>query len=300
LKNFKKILLKRFLVIIGALIIDQLLGDPPNYLHPVGIFGSYVTFIQKRLYANSKIKGAVFFLSSLLLPIITALMLPTFLEVPFMGLLLARKSLQGSIRSIKELLIEGDLIAAREVLQQIVSRDVNALDEAGIVKAAIESLAENTNDAVISPIVNYLILGSPGLVSQKAVDTLDSMVGYKTDKYLKFGFVSAIADDIINRLSGIMMYIFGVFFLTKKKRSFQIVRSAMSHPSFNAGLVEALYAAVLGINLGGNYVSELKEKRPEINFGFEPQLEDLDRAIKLSDEILIGLLLTIGAICILS
>lgn len=291
MEKYKKIFIKRLSVVFLAIIIDQVISDPINEIHPVSHFGKFASWIEKLIYKDSKVHGAIFYLFSLFCPLVALSSLNTFSESVLVGLLLARKTLRLKIKDIEKALRVGDLDKAREILTSLVSREVKNLNATEIIQAAIESLAENTNDAVVAPIFWYLFLGIPGVVIQKTTNTLDSMVGYKTSSYIRFGYFSAKADDVINFLPANLLLIGALIIKpTLVVKLPKILNLARRYPSFNAGVAEASFAALMGIELSKNYSSSLKEIPPAISFGDDPRIDDLGKAIIIADQILLRVL----------
>ena len=166
--------------------------------------------------------------------------------------LVALRSLHDHVAAVATPLQAGDLDAARAAVSQIVGRDPALLDEAGIARAAIESLAENTSDGVVAPLVWGALFGLPGIIGYKAINTLDSMIGHRTERHEAFGWASARIDDVVNlvpaRLTGLL------FALLAPRRSEAIAcmfRDARRHRSINAGWPEAAMAGALGVRLSG-------------------------------------------------
>ena len=197
--------------------------------------------------------------------------------------ILAAKCLKVESMKVYNCLKENDLIAARHAVSMIVGRDTGRLDETGVAKAAIETVAENTSDGVIAPML-YTALGGPVLgFFYKAVNTMDSMVGYKNDRYLYFGRTAAKLDDIVNyipaRISALLMVV-SCFLCGKEfdgKRAWYIFkRDRYRHASPNSAQTEAVCAGALGIRLAGNasYFGKIVEK---------PYIGDAERAVETED-----------------
>lgn len=268
-------------------LLDLLLGDPYRLPHPVRLIGKGITFLEKRLLGESGSKkekevqkavgngnrevwqgrllvfGVLFF---------TVIMTAAVLEVsylvhPLAGLfcetvmtyqILAVKCLKTESGKVYEKLRDGDINGARKAVSMIVGRDTNCLDEGGIIRAAVETVAENTSDGVIAPML-YTALGGPVTgFFYKAVNTMDSMVGYKNDRYLYFGRAAAKLDDVVNylpaRISAHLMiaasFLCGGDF--DQKRAYRIYkRDRRKHASPNSAQTEAVCAGALGIRLGG-------------------------------------------------
>nr|WP_312870473.1 cobalamin biosynthesis protein [Gordonia asplenii] len=184
----------------------------------------------------------------------------------------------------------GDIEAARALVPSLCGRDPAALDESGICRATIESIAENTSDATVGPLVWAGLAGAPGVLAYRMVNTLDAMVGYRTPRYERFGWASARLDDAVNllpaRLSGALAAVLG----GRPRGALHAWRSdARRHPSPNAGVVEAAFAGSLDVTLGGTTVYPLHtEERPLLGSGRAPGVDDLRAAVALSRRVQYG------------
>ncbi|TMJ48562.1 MAG: cobalamin biosynthesis protein CobD [Alphaproteobacteria bacterium] len=171
--------------------------------------------------------------------------------------LLAQRSLDAHVRAVAEALEQKGIEAGRHAVSMIVGRDTASLDEAGISRAAIESLAENFSDGVVAPLFWLLVAGLPGIFSYKAINTADSMIGHKSDSYLAFGWASARADDLVNlpasRLSALWLVLASTALsgLSPRRAIAAVWRDAGRHRSPNAGWPEAAMAGALGLRLAG-------------------------------------------------
>jgi adenosylcobinamide-phosphate synthase len=273
---------------IAALIADRLFGDPECAPHPIRWIGRLITRTEKLLRKGGRatpgierLRGAaltavvvavVYLLSILLLYLAHRLWTPLFYtltiymiwaSISIKGL---EKEARGILKSLRRHGLEGDL-GARKRLARIVGRDTEELDTEGLFRATTESVAENTSDGVIAPLF-YLAIGGPALMlSYKAVNTLDSMCGYKDERYIDFGLVPARLDDVLNyipaRLSAALT-VLAAFILGYDWRGSLATawRDGRKHPSPNAGVVEAAVAGALGVRLGGpaSYGGVLTEK----------------------------------------
>ncbi len=267
-----------------AFLIDCLIGDPYWFPHPVRLMGAYIHFFEEkvRVWAktSAELKWAGFFLVATLCAI-------TFFSVFFLLRILYRQSfylglgieifllwtciayrcLYREVRKIGVSLKNGKVETARKQVSYLVSRDTEGLDEKGIVKAAAETALENISDGIIAPIFYMFIGGAPLAMLYKAINTMDSMVGYKNEKYMFFGFYAAKLDDAANyipaRLTGLLM-VFWAFLSGKDyKNGWRIMlRDAGKSKSPNAGWPEAAGAGVMGIALCGptSYFGEMVEK----------------------------------------
>ncbi|MFN3171851.1 MAG: adenosylcobinamide-phosphate synthase CbiB [Hyphomicrobiales bacterium] len=266
-----------------ALMLDSLFGEP-NWLwkrvpHPVVLIGQLIgwldrrmnnqehsPFRQKRVGITALIR-VIFVVAALAVGILALVwwvnpILAFVVTVLVGAIFLAQRSLHDHVEAVRAPLADNDLPAARQALSMIVGRDTENLDESGIARAALESLAENHSDGVIAPAFWMLIGGLPGIAIFKAINTADSMIGYKTERHLHFGWASAKLDDVVNLLParvsvGLITLSVAITGLAGQKGAFAwpdwatIRHDAPSHASPNAGWPEASYASALGIALGG-------------------------------------------------
>ncbi|MEK4031131.1 adenosylcobinamide-phosphate synthase CbiB [Pseudobacillus sp. FSL P4-0506] len=252
-----------------AFFIDRLVGDPPHLPHPVRWIGSLIYFLEKRLNQGTarRRKGVIMLVIVL---IVTGSLSYLFIfcfyslhpaagvaaEAAVIASAIACRSLKEAGISVYEPLQKGDMEEARMKLSYIVGRDTGHLDEGEITRGAIETVAENTSDGVTAPLFWALIGGAAGAMIYRAINTCDSMVGYKNDRYGQFGWASARLDDLVNwlpaRLTSLLMVLSFPESNYSKKQVWQIVRrDAKKHPSPNSGWCEAAVAGLLGIELGG-------------------------------------------------
>jgi adenosylcobinamide-phosphate synthase len=196
---------------------------------------------------------------------------------------------------VLEHLETGDLTAARQRLTHLVGRDTSALDASAVARAVIESVAENTSDAVVAPLVWGAVAGVPGLLGYRAANTLDAMVGHRNPRHERYGWASARFDDLVNlpgsRLAGVLALVASPGRAAEVWRTWR--RDAASHPSPNAGVVEAVFAAALGVRLGGRNVygtgSERRvEHRALLGDGRAAEPEDIPRAVRLARRVGLG------------
>lgn len=259
-----------------ALALDAVLGDM-NWLfrlipHPVVVIGRLIATLDRRLNrperseAARKQRGVVLVVimvgGAALVGAVTsfiARVLPHawLFEVFFAATLLAQRGLFEHVDDVARALQHKGLEAGRYAVSRIVGRDPASLDEHGVSRAAIESLAENFSDAVVAPAFWYALFGLPGILVYKTVNTLDSMVGYRNDKYRSFGWASARLDDVLNyipaRLSGLIFTLAALVAARGNpwRALVTMVRDARHHPSPNSGWPEAAMAGALGLALGG-------------------------------------------------
>ena len=278
-------------------LADQAFGDPRRG-HPVAAFGRVAQRLEAGLHADDKARGVAF--TSVLVGGATGVgwlaeracrgrSWPTVLvTAAATWAVLGGRSLVRESRLIAGHLDDGDLAAARSRMPNLVSRDPESLDADGVARATLESVAENTSDAVVAPLFWGAIAGVPGLLGYRAVNTLDAMVGYRNDRYRRFGWASARLDDVANwlpaRLAGALTVATAPLVGGDPAAAVRAVREqAGQHPSPNGGVVEAAFAGALGVRLGGvNSYGGVVEDRGELGFGEPPTPADLRRGNRLA------------------
>ena len=289
--------------LFGAiLLLDLLLGDPHGWPHPIVWIGRLIERLEGWLRDTVqpvRLAGILLVLLTLLGTGFSAALLLKLAGVFSAWLAwlvslwlgwscLALRSLDRESRVVIDELEAGDLPGARQALAQIVGRETGGLDEEGVLKATLETVAENASDGVIAPLF-YLLLGGPILaLLYKAASTLDSMVGYKNEKYREFGWAGARLDDLLNlipaRLTGLLLVIAAFPLQLNGWEALRImVRDAGKHASPNAGWPEAAVAGALGIQLGGaaTYFGRRVEKATFGDADQRPQLAHYRQLIKL-------------------
>ncbi len=284
--------------LIVGYILDLIIGDPHGFFHPIKLIGNMISSIEKKLRTRCKNKdeerragailwivvvGASFVVPYLLLELVSNinLILAIILESVMCYYILATKSLRDESMKVYKALKENNIVEARKYLSYIVGRDTENLNESSVAKGAVETVAENTSDGVIAPIIFILIGGAPLGFMYKAINTLDSMVGYKNEKYIDFGRFSAIADDVANyipsRISAYLMIIASMIIGMDYKNAYKIYkRDRYNHLSPNSAQTESVCAGALNISLGGgNYYGGVLVSKPTIG--------DNDRYIETED-----------------
>lgn len=258
--------------ILLAYLLDLGLGDPRWFPHPVKIIGKLINFLEVKLRSGQqriflRLKGVILALAVVGLSALSAYLILAFMRKinPAAGTIawiflaytsLATKDLLLHARQVLKEINNKDLSAARKKLSYIVGRDTKHLSEKEVIKATVESIAESISDGIIAPLF-YLILGGPVVaLIYKAINTLDSMVGYKNEKYQDFGWFSARLDDAANfipsRISGLLIAVSSFVMGRDFKNSLRIMmKDGRKHLSPNAGFPEASMAGALGVRLGG-------------------------------------------------
>lgn len=268
----ESVVLRLSAIVIGF-CLDLILGDPRWMPHVVRLMGKLIQGLENLLrgsITNEKMAGILLVILASGIPFFITILIRVILGYASQWLvfifdillsyqLLAAKSLRDESMNVYYALRKKDILASRAAVSMIVGRDTENLDETGITKAAVETVAENTSDGVIAPIIFLALGGTPLGVFYKACNTMDSMVGYKNEKYISFGKAAAIWDDVLNfipaRLSGILMCISAFISGFNGSRAFEMFRrDRRKHKSPNAAHTEAACAGALGIQLSGDSV----------------------------------------------
>ena len=290
-------------VVALGFLLDQVLGDPHWLYHPVRLIGAYISFLEKgirKLFGEGErallaggvvlvvlvtgttavVSGGILYACGRISPWLRFLA-----SVILCYQLFAVKSLKDESMKVYQKLKENDLPGARYAVSMIVGRDTENLSETGVTKAAVETIAENTSDGVIAPLL-FLALGGPALgFLYKSINTMDSMVGYKNDKYLYFGRCAAKLDDVVNyipaRISAWLMILASACERMNWKNAEKIYkRDRYCHASPNSAQTEAVMAGALEVQLAGDAVYFGKVvKKPTIGDDIRPvEAEDIKRA----------------------
>ncbi|SOC43074.1 adenosylcobinamide-phosphate synthase CbiB [Ureibacillus acetophenoni] len=268
-------------ILVAAILLDLWIGEPKWIPHPVVQMGKLISFLEKKWNKGKHRKGkgvgltvtvllTVFLLTISILYIVYQIhpVVCAILQIYLISSTIAVKGLSSAAKDVLSPLMDGNLIEARRMLSMIVGRDTENLSESEIVRGTVETVAENTVDGITAPLFWAMIGGAPLAMVYRAINTLDSMVGYKNDRYIEFGWASAKLDDIVNwvpaRITAISIWLSSFVIKGSKKRNGWKVtwRDARKHPSPNSGWSESMIAGLLGIRLGGvNYYRGIKSKR---------------------------------------
>ncbi|WP_410596784.1 cobalamin biosynthesis protein [Amycolatopsis sp. lyj-23] len=280
--------------LVTGYVADALFGDPRTG-HPVALFGTAAARVEHRLWADSKPRGAVYaaLCTSAAVGLGVALQAATrrrpfarfALTAASTWVVLGGRGLAAEGAEMARLLEAEDVPQARQRLAHLCARDATTLDSAELTRAATESIAENTSDAVVAPLFWGAVAGMPGLLGYRALNTLDAMVGYRSPRYRRFGWAAARADDVVNLLpSRIGAALTALCAGGRARESWRVWRrDGGRHPSPNAGQVEAAFAGALDIRLGGtNSYDGEPETRARLGEGRTPDPADLRRAVRLS------------------
>lgn len=305
-------MIERIIVLVTAFILDVIIGDPHWLWHPVQGIGRLIEYTEqllRRVFAlreerdadrgKKKVAGGILVILVLLPSVLVPMLILYAAERihPYVRLaaeivlcyqMLAMKSLRVESMKVYHALMKQDIEGARQAVSMIVGRDTEKLSEEGITKAAVETVAENTSDGVIAPLIYMALFGACGAFFYKAVNTMDSMIGYKNDKYIYLGMIAAKLDDVVNyipaRLSALFMIVVsGVLGMNTKQAWCIYKRDRYQHASPNSAQTEAVCAGALSIQLAGDayYFGELYHK-PVIGDADRPVLpEDIRSANRL-------------------
>ena len=311
----------RPLGLLLGVVADAVLADPRRG-HPVAAYGRAVLALERRLYGDDRRRGTVFTACAVGSPVLLGVVAETVLRrrpsaralatgmatwAALGGTTLAREG-----EHMAELLDAGDLPAARDRLSHLCARDATGLDAVDLARASVESLAENTSDAVVAPLLWGAVAGVPGLLGYRAANTLDAMVGYTSPRYRRFGWASARLDDLLNlvpaRVCGLVTVACAPVLADRDDRRGDqddhrddrddhggvvpgravdawrtLCRYGSRHPSPNAGYPEAAAAGALGVRLGGtNSYQGRVEHRSELGDGRAVRVGDVRRAVRLT------------------
>lgn len=284
-------------VIILAVLLDMWLGEPRQW-HPLAAFGRLAQGIEQRLRGGAAGDNVVRGGWALILAVVPFMLLAWLLtlnqtvamlaEVLLLYLAIGGSSLSQHGRAVAEALSLGDLPLARQRVGWMVSRDTGQLDSEGVARSTVESILENGNDALFGALFWFLLLGAPGVVMYRLVNTLDAMWGYRTERYLQFGYAAAKFDDLLNwlpaRLTALAYILAG-----ETARGWRCWRTqGHRSDSPNGGVVMAAGAGALGVQLGGptSYHGVLTDK-PLLGEGLPARGRDIYRAIRLVQQALL-------------
>jgi adenosylcobinamide-phosphate synthase len=276
---------------------DALLGDPRRW-HPVAGFGTAAAALERRVWRDSRPAGAGYALAltAAATGLGTALdratrrrpVARTLVTAAATWTVLGGTSLGRAAATMHRALADGDLTAARAALPALAGRDPSALEESGLARATVESVAENTSDAAVAPLLWGAVAGLPGLLGYRAVNTLDAMVGHRSPRYELFGWGAARLDDAANWVPARVTAALTVACapLTGGSAAGALRtwrRDGAAHPSPNSGRCEAALAGALRLRLGGrNVYGNRVEDRPPLGEGRSPSAADIPRAVRLS------------------
>lgn len=291
---------RRCLGAAAGLVIDRVVGEPPADAHPVAEFGRVMKRVEQALWADRRLAGVAYTAVGVAIGTAGGRMMKS--TAAAVAIAAAGRELRRVAMRIGEAVADDDLPAARTQLPTLVGRDPAELNGSGIAAAVIESVAENSVDAVIAPAFWGAVAGAPGAAAYRAINTMDAMVGRRNERYRNFGWAAARLDDAANYIPA---RVFAVLVAAlSQARARQIVDAvrldAPAHPSPNAGVAEAAVAAALDRKLGGPLSYEgVAEPRPFLGTGSRPEAGDIEATVRLADRVeiaAVGLLVMVGII----
>ena len=269
-----------------GVLADLALGEPTVEPHPVSAFGHLMAKVERRGYADTRAAGVAYCAVGAAIGAGAGVALgstavATYLSVAHRALVDAATEIGGALES-------DDLGRARDLLPTLVGRDPSGLSSGGIARAVIESVAENTVDAVVAPALWASVGGAPATLAYRALNTMDATVGYRNERYRHVGWASARLDDVANYVPARVTAALVLAARPGSARAlWRAVRhDAPAHPSPNAGVAEAAFAAALGIEHGGTTVyHDRVEHRPTLGVGRAPESADIAAAVELCSEV---------------
>ncbi|MEU4427533.1 cobalamin biosynthesis protein [Actinoplanes sp. NPDC024001] len=283
--------------LLAGYLLDAALGDPRRF-HPVAGFGTATAALERRLYRPGRAAGVAFTAVAVGVPVLAGLaagratravpLARAAVTAAATWTVLGGRTLRRESRIMARHLDAGDLPAARGRLNHLCGRDPSSLDEPELARATVESVAENTSDAVVAPLFWGALLGPAGLLGYRAANTLDAMVGHRSPRYARFGTASARLDDGLNfvpsRLTGLITVAVAPIAGGTPRETLRVWRRDRNdHPSPNAGQCESAMAGALGVRLGGrNVYFGRSETRPFLGDGPRPSAVHLRRAARVS------------------
>jgi adenosylcobinamide-phosphate synthase len=282
-----------------GLVADRVLGEPRIEPHPIALLGTALGRVEARTYAPARARGVVHTAIGLGIGVAAGAVVRSTAVATYVSS--SGRMLGDAALDIRDALERDDLDGARQLLPMLVGRDPSSLDADEIARAVVESVAENTVDAVVAPALWGAVGGASGALGHRAVNTLDSMVGHHSERYEQFGWASAKLDDLAAWLPArATAALVAAARPARAGEVWRIVRrDAGAHPSPNAGVAESAYAAALELRLGGtNRYCDRVEHRAEMGDGKPPSPADIGRAVVLLRDVtyvLAGVLGVVGA-----
>jgi adenosylcobinamide-phosphate synthase len=300
--------------VLAGYLADIALGDPKRG-HPVAMFGQAAATLEQVTYRDTKVAGALHV--GLTVGAVGLLgtavqravgrrggLWPTAATATATWISLGGASLARAGLEMAQLLDRGDVEAARRLLPSLCGRDPARLDRTGLTRAALESVAENTSDAQVAPLLWVTAGGVPAVLAYRAINTMDAMIGHRSPRYLRFGWAAARLDDLANyvaaRVTAVLVAMCAPAVGGSPSGAVRAWRrDAARHPSPNAGVVEAAFAGALGVRLGGptQYHHEL-QIRPALGDGPPPTVPDLRRAVVLSRAVQVTAALAVASLIV--
>lgn len=284
-------------------LLDRVLGELPDSFHPLRAFGSTMALLERIIYRDDRRHGVHYAIIGTSLGAASGSVLSSTAVATYFSC--GGRALRDAATVVQRALDNGDLDRARTATSRIVGRETQNLDEEELARAVVETVAENTIDAVVAPLLWGAIGGPRGALAYRAVNTMDAMVGYRSPRYHNFGWASARLDDVANYVPA-RLGVLGVMVVRPRLAPEiwrTVRRDASSHPSPNAGVIESAFAGALGISLGGDNTYEgIAETRARLGDGRPPESADITRAVRLSRATgdAVALALSVGAVALIA
>jgi adenosylcobinamide-phosphate synthase len=279
-----------------GIVVDHLVGEPPLRPHPLGLFGDAMEAVEDRLWSDHRGAGVVHAVVGVVVGAAAGVVVRSAAAATYLAV--AGRSLDDAAADVEAALLAGDLDQARTLLPALVGRDPAGLDADEVARAVIESLAENSVDAVVAPALWGAVAGAPGALAYRAVNTLDAMVGHRSARHQRYGWASARLDDAANwvpaRVAGVLVIALRP---SAAATALRVVRhDAPAHPSPNGGVIEGAFAAALGVRLGGpSTYGDRHEDRPTLGDGRPPGPGDIAAARTLARQLHLATAAGLGA-----
>jgi adenosylcobinamide-phosphate synthase len=283
--------------LLAGYAADAAVGDPARW-HPVAGFGRTALALERAAYAPSRLRGTAVVAILVAVPSLAAELLARALSrrgltrelvlAALTWVALGGRSLRREALNVSDLVARGELDEARGALRALCGRDAARLDGDAVCRAALESVAENTGDAVVGALLWGAIAGPAGVVAYRAANTLDAMFGHRSERYLEFGWAAAKLDDVMSWPAARMTAVLACMTAplvggSPRAAAATARRDGGAHPSPNSGRAEAAFAGALGVTLGGPLAyNGSGESRPQLGDGRAPTVEDVHRAARLS------------------
>ncbi len=274
------------LAVASGLLADSLAGEPPVRRHPVAVLGRALQLVEGRVYGDRVTNGVLHATIGVALGVGAGAAIHSTALATYLGS--SGRALRDAAADVEDALTAGDMERARTLLPTLVGRDPEGLDEKEICRAVVESVAENTVDAIVAPAMWALLAGAPGVIAHRAVNTMDAMIGHRDDRYAEYGRPAARLDDVAAWLPArVTAALVACCRPRVADRVFRVVRrDAAAHPSPNAGVAEAAFAAALDLRLGGeSRYGDRVELRPPLGDGRPAERRDIRRASQLSRDV---------------
>jgi len=279
-----------------GILLDRAIGELPISPHPVALLGRALAATERTLYRDSRLPGVAHAVAGTMLGAVAGATIGPTAVATYVAV--AGRALGDAALAVSDALAAGDLEEARTLMPALVGRDPSAMDEKELSRATVESVAENTVDAVVAPALWGALLGAAGAGVYRAVNTMDSMVGHRSARYERYGWAAARLDDAAGFVPA---RVTAALVATVRPRQAGAVWRAVlvdapKHPSPNAGVAEAAFAGALGLRLGGeNRYGDRVERRASLGNGRAPSRTDIERAVSLSRDVSLALAGMLGA-----